>query len=81
MKPFLPADTRTSTSGLLSQKSGTRHSGGAAAVPAGGPESSQKILEGVPEDINLEKIYGIKYVPALPIVEMAVKKASFSSRK
>ncbi|OGW39544.1 MAG: cytochrome C [Nitrospirae bacterium GWD2_57_9] len=42
---------------------------------------AMKILDHVPEDINLEKIYGIKYVPSLPIVEMAVKKASFSSRQ
>jgi hypothetical protein len=40
-----------------------------------------KILDEVPPDIGLEKIYGIKYVPALPIVEMAVKKASFNSRQ
>ncbi len=42
---------------------------------------AMKILGEVPEDINLEKIYGIKYVPALPIVEMATKKASFNSRQ
>jgi len=42
---------------------------------------AMKILDAAPEDINLEKIYGIKYVPALPIVEMAVKKESFNSRQ
>ncbi len=42
---------------------------------------AMKILDEVPEDINLEKIYGIKYVPALPIVEMAMKKASFNNRQ
>ncbi len=40
-----------------------------------------KILGEVPDDINLEKIYGIKSVPALPVVEMAAKKASFSSKQ
>jgi len=40
-----------------------------------------KILDEVPEDINLEKIYGIRYTPSLPIVEMAVKKESFKSRQ
>ncbi len=42
---------------------------------------AQKLLHGVPADINLEKIYGIKAVPPLPVVEMAAKKAIFSSRK
>ena len=36
-----------------------------------------KILGEVPEDLSLEKIYGIKYVPALPIVEMAAKDGEF----
>ncbi len=40
-----------------------------------------KILGEVPDDIDLEKIYGIKSVPALPVVEMAAKKASFSSKQ
>jgi hypothetical protein len=42
---------------------------------------AMKLLDAVPEDINLEKTYGIKYAPALPIVDMAVKKASFNSRQ
>ncbi len=44
-------------------------------------KTAMKILDEVPEDINLEKIYGIRYAPSLPIVEMAVKKASFKSRQ
>ena len=42
---------------------------------------AMKLLEAVPADINLEKLYGVKYVPALPIVEMVVKKASFKSKQ
>lgn len=44
-------------------------------------KAAMKILDAVPEDINLEKIYGIKYAPALPIVEMTMKKASFNSKQ
>jgi hypothetical protein len=44
-------------------------------------KTAMKILDEVPEDINLEKIYGIRYAPSLPIVEMAMKKASFKSRQ
>lgn len=40
-----------------------------------------KILEEVPQDISLEEVYGLEQVPALPVVEMAVKKASFDSRR
>jgi hypothetical protein len=35
----------------------------------------------VPQDIDIEKIYGLKEVPALPVVEMAMKKATFNSRQ
>lgn len=42
---------------------------------------AMKLLDEVPVDVNLEKIYGIKYAPSLPIVEMAVKKASFTSKR
>lgn len=44
-------------------------------------KAAMKLLGEVPEDMSLEKIYGIRYAPALPIVEMAVKKASFMSRQ
>ncbi len=44
-------------------------------------KTAMKIFDHVPEDISLEKIYGIKYVPALPIVEMALKKASFNIKQ
>jgi hypothetical protein len=40
---------------------------------------AQKLLHAVPEDISLGNIYGITSVPAMPVVDMAVKKASFSS--
>lgn len=40
-----------------------------------------KLLAEVPKDIDLQAIYGIKYAPALPVVEMAVKQASFGSRQ
>ncbi|HWR72321.1 MAG TPA: cytochrome c family protein [Nitrospirota bacterium] len=42
---------------------------------------ASKLLDEVPKDIDLLAIYGIKYVPALPIVEMAVKQATFKSRE
>jgi len=40
-----------------------------------------KLLDEVPKDINMEKTYGIKYVPSLPVVDMAVKQASFASKE
>jgi len=42
---------------------------------------AMKLLDALPEDMSLERTYGIKYVPALPIVEMAKKKASFKSKE
>jgi hypothetical protein len=42
---------------------------------------ASKLLSEVPEDINLEAVYGTRYAPALPVVEMAVKTASFKSRQ
>jgi len=42
---------------------------------------AEKLLAAVPADMNLEAIYGIKEVPALPIVDMVVKTASFSAVK
>jgi hypothetical protein len=40
-----------------------------------------KLLSAVPEDIDLEKVYGVKQVPELPVVEMAMKKANFTSKR
>jgi len=40
---------------------------------------AQKLLAAVPEGIDLEKNYGLKEVPALPIVNMVSKKATFLS--
>ena len=42
---------------------------------------ARKLLSEVPEDISLENIYGISSTTALPVVDMVVKKASFSSRE
>ena len=42
---------------------------------------AEELLGKVPADISLEKIYGLKHVPTVPIVEMAVKQASFKSRQ
>jgi hypothetical protein len=42
---------------------------------------AMKLLEEVPADISLKKTYGLKHVPTIPIVEMAVKKVSFKSRQ
>ena len=42
---------------------------------------ARKLLAEVPKDIDLEKIYGLKEVPTLPVVDMVVKKASFTSRQ
>jgi nitrate/TMAO reductase-like tetraheme cytochrome c subunit len=38
---------------------------------------AEALLEAVPKDIDLEKIYGLKAVPPLPVVDMVVKKADF----
>lgn len=42
---------------------------------------AEKLLAAVPADMNLEAIYGIKEVPALPVVDMVVKTDSFSAVK
>jgi hypothetical protein len=42
---------------------------------------ARKLLSEVPKDIDLEKIYGMKEVPTLPVVDMVVKKATFTSRQ
>jgi hypothetical protein len=39
-----------------------------------GQEEAEALLAAVPTDINLEAIYGLKKVPALPIVDMVEKK-------
>jgi hypothetical protein len=40
---------------------------------------AEALLGAVPESINLKDIYGLTSVPALPIVDMVVKQASFST--
>lgn len=42
---------------------------------------ARKILKEVPADISLENLYGIDAMIAVPIVDMAVRKANFSSRE
>jgi Cytochrome c554 and c-prime len=42
---------------------------------------AEALLGAVPDDINLKEIYGLTKVPALPVVDMVVKKASFDSKK
>jgi len=42
---------------------------------------ANKLLLAVPEDIDLEAIYGVKTLPILPVVDMVVKKASFNSKQ
>lgn len=40
---------------------------------------AEALLSAVPESINLKDIYGLTKVPALPVVDMVVKQASFST--
>jgi hypothetical protein len=42
---------------------------------------AENILAAVPEDIDLEKTYGLKAVPPLPVVDMVVKKALLKINK
>ncbi len=42
---------------------------------------AEKLLASVPSDMNLEAIYGITKVPALPVVDLAVKKMRVDIRK
>ena len=42
---------------------------------------AEKLLGAVPKDINLEKIYGIKKVPELPVVDMVVRSMTMNTRK
>lgn len=42
---------------------------------------AEALLASVPKDIDLEKIYGLKAVPPLPVVDMVVKKGDFPARR
>jgi hypothetical protein len=42
---------------------------------------AENLLAAVPKDMDLEKIYGIKAIPPLPVVDMAVKLATLSVNK
>jgi hypothetical protein len=39
---------------------------------------AEHLLAAVPKDIDLEKMYGLKVVPPLPVVDMVVKQATLS---
>ena len=41
-------------------------------------EVAETLLAAVPKDIDLEKIYGLKVVPPLPVVDMVQKSVSFT---
>ncbi|AJE04152.1 cytochrome c family protein [Geobacter pickeringii] len=40
---------------------------------------AEALLAAVPKDIDLDQVYGLKAVPALPVVDMAVKQATFDT--
>jgi hypothetical protein len=42
---------------------------------------AESLLASVPKDIDLEKIYGLKAVPPLPVIDMVVKQATLAFRK
>src|SRR5690242_20144577 len=42
---------------------------------------AETLLAAVPKDIDLERIYGLKAVPPLPVVDMAVKQASLNANR
>ena len=42
---------------------------------------AEHLLAAVPKDIDLEKIYGLKVVPPLPVVDMVVKQATFATTR
>ncbi|RNC73130.1 MAG: cytochrome C [Desulfuromonadales bacterium] len=42
---------------------------------------AEALLAAVPKDINLEQMYGLKAVPALPVVDMVVKQATVDTAK
>ncbi len=46
-----------------------------------GQEEAESLLGNVPPDINLEATYGLKKVPALPVVDMAEKKKMISYKQ
>ncbi len=46
-----------------------------------GQEEAEALLASVPSDINLEAIYGLKKVPALPVVDMVEKKMTIAYKK
>jgi hypothetical protein len=41
---------------------------------------AEKLLAAVPEDIDLEEIYGLTEVPEVPVVNMVVKEMTFPVR-
>jgi hypothetical protein len=42
---------------------------------------AEALLAAVPQDIDLDKVYGLKAVPPLPVVDMVVKQASFTTTR
>jgi cytochrome c554/c'-like protein len=42
---------------------------------------AQEILANEPKDIDLDKVYGLNEIPALPVVDMVVKEAVFETRR
>jgi hypothetical protein len=46
-----------------------------------GQEEAETLLANVPPDINLDTIYGLKKVPALPVVDMVNKKMLISYKE
>jgi hypothetical protein len=42
---------------------------------------AETLLAAVPKDIDLERIYGLKAVPPLPVVDMVVKQATLSTNR
>lgn len=42
---------------------------------------AEALLAAVPEDMDLEAIYGLKEVPQIPVLDMVVKEAKLSARK
>jgi len=42
---------------------------------------AEKLLAAVPEDMDLNEIYGLTEVPELPVVDMVAKKATFKAKQ
>ncbi|MEJ2201954.1 MAG: cytochrome C, partial [Desulfuromonadaceae bacterium] len=42
---------------------------------------AEKLLSNVPEDINLQEIYGLTEVPPLPVVDMVASEVRFNTRQ